>query len=424
MKTIANYKSIILLICLAGVFTFVSIKSSNPQKLIWSDMEGYYVYLPAFFIHGGFDHFQVKDTAYLRPWEGTSKIFTKYTCGVALLEAPFFLSAHLMSGLLGYDSSGYSDIYCYGLILAAFFYLVFGMYLLWSVLRKVYTKAISILSLAGLFFGTNLYYYSLFQASMSHVYSFFLFALLVWFTDRYILHTDTNAMRKSWFWCAFGLLAGVIVLVRPTNIIVLFYPLYQMYKVDYFKKENLRYLISFSWLAAICFLIIWIPQMLYWKNVTGSAFTWSYGNESFKYWQEPKLIRVLIDPWNGWLLYSPIAAFGLLGLLFKNLYNQHYNRMIIAILVCATWIFASWWAWWFGGAFGHRCYVEYYALLAVPFAQFATVAKSKKLSFVFFILLYGLCVYYSMGLTYNYSPPWDGPDWTYQSVLREIHRLF
>ena len=65
-------------------------------------MEGYYVYLPATFIYGGFTKEAVRDTNYIRPWPGTDKIYTKYTSGVAVLEAPFFALAHLLSSPLGY----------------------------------------------------------------------------------------------------------------------------------------------------------------------------------------------------------------------------------------------------------------------------------------------------------------------------------
>jgi len=43
---------------------------------------------------------------------------------------------------------------------------------------------------------------------------------------------------------------------------------------------------------------------------------------------------------------------------------------------------------------------------------------------VAFISLVLVLVYYNLGLTYNYQAPWDGADWTYESVWKEIKRLF
>ena len=419
-----KYTVPILLIAFISICIFLSLNANKlPGKLIWSDMEGYYVYLPATFIHGGFSGFQVKDTSYLKPWPNTDKIYTKYTSGVALLEAPFFLTAHLLSKPLGYESDGYSLIYSYALMAAGVFYMVMGLIFLWHILKKYYSRLVSMIALGGIIFGTNLYYYTFFQPSMSHVYSFSLFAMLLWITEK-IFSPATPVKNNSILnWSLFGLIAGLIVLIRPTNIVVLLYPLYRFWKeydpAYHFLKHQARYLL----IAALCFCIVWIPQIFYWHSVTGSFFMWSYGEESFKYWQEPKLIRVLIDPWNGWLLYSPIVILPLTGLFLKSNYNPYYNKVTCIILIVATYIFASWWAWWFGGAFGHRSYVEYYALLALPFGQVVTVAFRKKWLSILFIVFYLFFIYYNIGLTYLYQPPWDGPSWTYQSLLNEIKKL-
>jgi hypothetical protein len=385
-------------------------------------MEGYYVYLPAVFIHGGFEELQVRDTAYLRHWEGTQKIYTKYTSGVAIMEAPFFLIAHAMSKPLGFASDGYSRIYSYALMMAAIFYLVFGLGLLYFILIRHFTAIASLFAMGGLLFGTNLYYYSFFQPSMSHVYSFFLFSALIFLTDK-IIHDFLRA-KKYITWLLLGLVSGLIVLIRPTNAIIFLYPAYLLWKDWDYKSVPKPILFKYLSLAAAMFILVWIPQLIYWKTVTGQWFVWSYGDENFRYWQEPKLIRVLIDPWNGWLLYSPLVIFAIVGLFMRNAYNENYNRVMRVILLIATYIFASWWAWWFGGAFGHRSYVEYYAILAIPFAQFITVAFTKKWSMVLFILFYFLLIYYNLGLTYQYMPPWDGPGWTYGSVWNEVCKLF
>lgn len=96
----------------------------------------------------------------------------------------------------------------------------------------------------------------------------------------------------------------------------------------------------------------------------------------------------------------------------------------MVILAIATYLFASWWAWWFGGAFGHRSYVEYYALLALPFASMAQLAFKKTWSKVLILAICALLIYYNLGLTYHYNPPWDGPEWTYEKVWIEIGKLF
>jgi len=76
----------------------------------------------------------------------------------------------------------------------------------------------------AVFFGTNLFHYATRDMGMSHVYSFFLFAFLVWQTPRfYEKPSALNAVLT-------GAAMGWLVLIRPTNIVVLlFVLLYDVY---------------------------------------------------------------------------------------------------------------------------------------------------------------------------------------------------
>jgi hypothetical protein len=92
--------------------------------------------------------------------------------------------------------------------------------------------------------------------------------------------------------------------------------------------------------------------------------------------------------------------------------------------VLATYIIASWWAWWFGGAFGHRCFVEYISLLVLPFAELIKNILSNRKYLPAFAVLVILFCFYNVRLTYAYQPPWDGPKWTYNNVLKEVEKAF
>lgn len=222
-------KNTILLLLALGlcIFTLSYQKVDNPKVLIWSDMEGYYIYQPAMFIYGGFKKEAVVDTGYLRPWPGTNKIFSKYTCGVALLEWPFFLSAHALSKPLGYPSDGRSTIYGYGLMAAGAVYFVLGMLLLYRFLTRYFKTFTVKFTLAALFLGTNLMYYTIIQPAMSHIYSFFLFSVLLYLTDNTFKNSNPGGRRFFLQYALLGLISGWIVLIRPTNILILLYPLYR-----------------------------------------------------------------------------------------------------------------------------------------------------------------------------------------------------
>ena len=69
---------------------YIVLDKSSFKSYIFSDAEGYYMYLPAVFIYGGFEDIPVRTTGQFFRYEATNKYFTKYTCGVALMQLPFF----------------------------------------------------------------------------------------------------------------------------------------------------------------------------------------------------------------------------------------------------------------------------------------------------------------------------------------------
>jgi hypothetical protein len=162
-------------------------------------------------------------------------------------------------------------------------------------------------------------------------------------------------------------------------------------------------------------LIMFVPQLLYWKEMTGHWVHYSYTGETFLYWKNPKMAQVLFDTQNGLFLYSPILLFMFAGL-FLARKEPRTNFVAICILFpVITYIFASWCAWWFGAAFGHRCYIEYFPVLAFPMAiAMEKIISLSKLYFkipIFLIIL--LFNHYSIGMSYLFLKEgiWDGLEW-------------
>lgn len=411
-----------LAICISIFLSFSTLK--HPENLIWSDMEGYYVYLPSVFIYGDFVKDAVKDTNYIKTYQDTDKIYTKYTCGVAIMEMPFFLATHLYAKISNGNTDGKNALYGRGLALAGLFYFWLGVFFLYKVGRKYYSKQNLIISLIAIFVGTNLYYYTYFQPAMSHVFSFCLLAIFLWMTDYIFVRKDHFFKNLAWSWILFGFIFGMIVLVRPTNIIVAILPIYIWTKTTENKLLWLKAHLGVILMALAMFFITFTPQFLYWKYISGQWFIYSYGHESFSYWKEPKLFRVLFDAWNGWILYSPVVVLPLWYLFKGRNTNKNFERAYLIIFAVATYLFASWWAWWFGGAFGHRSYVELLAFLVLPLAGLLDEIKIHRATYFIVLGLLGIMCYYSIGLTYAYRAPWDGDNWTYQNVLYEVKKLF
>ena len=69
--------------------------------------------------------------------------------------------------------------------------------------------------------------------------------------------------------------------------------------------------------------LVWIPQLLYWKTVTGNYLFYSYADEGF-FFLNPQILKGLFSYRNGWLIYSPVMFFALLGIPFLYRYAKDF----------------------------------------------------------------------------------------------------
>jgi len=112
-----------------------------------------------------------------------------------------------------------------------------------------------------------------------------------------------------------GLLTGLIILVRPSNIVVVLIPLlWGVTGVENFKAKlqlffkNRYRIIS----AALVALLVFGLQIIYWKSVTGDLLYYSYGDEGF-FFLHPHILDGLLSYRKGWLIYTPVMLFALFG---------------------------------------------------------------------------------------------------------------
>ena len=408
-QVLRYYLILLFCICLPAMMVRTGV---NLRGVIWSDAEGYYQYLPAIFIIG--DVHQIPPGSVYPYYNAAGEYVDKYTCGIALFEWPFFLGAYALSRPLGFDPMEYfNPLYCRAMALCGFVFAFLGLWMLQRALLRLYSPQTTAWVILAVFAGTNLFHYATKEMSVSHVYNFFLFASLLWHLPRQLKDPSFKNNLLT------GGILGWIVLIRPTNIIIaLMLLLYNVYR-----WEELGQRIRF-WLArpiAIltmtgAAMVLFIPQMIYWHEMTGQWLYYSYTEEKFTYWYEPKITSVLFDPQNGLFLYSPAAWLMLCAVLFGLWRRQHQALNAMVIVSIATYLFASWWAWWFGGAFGHRCYVEYYVIMAIPLAgwlEWIRTHWSLPARTVTFTLIIAMMIV-GVRLSYLYTSlpgPWDGPDW-------------
>lgn len=412
VKVWKNLKDSTILTFLFIVFLAIAYarNHNNMPGIIWADTEGYYMYLPAVLIQHSIHHVPERSMDIKKNEQG--EVMMKYTCGVAFFYLPFFIGSHVVAHLLGADTSGFSTPYYFGIMLCGVFWSMVGVYMLLKLLQRHFTKRIAWLTGLCLLLGTNYFFYATRWMGMAHIYNFVLVCGLLLLADDYYEKPATKTAAYT------GLLLGWLVLIRPTNIVIALSLL--LYNVvsrgDISERiETLKRRYKDIVTAFLFFIIPLLPQLYYWKEMTGSWVSYSYTGESFIYWNKPKIAAVLFDTQNGLILYSPILILSFVGILVASKDRRTNSINVLMTFTVITYIFASWWAWWFGAAYGHRCYIDFYPLFALPMAtaieQLSTlkIRTLKYLSIAIVIVFIG----YNIGMThaFDHSGIWDGPDW-------------
>ncbi|MBN1819983.1 MAG: hypothetical protein JW833_04680, partial [Prolixibacteraceae bacterium] len=198
----------ILLAMLANIGYRIGNKVTAEKTVMRTDSEGYYQYLPHFFIMD----WDRMDKMHWAKQYAPGKTLNIYTCGVAYMQMPFFLIAHGLSYFFEQDTSGYAPFYFLSVFFASLFYVLLGLIFIYRFLRRFFTHQTSFWTIVLLFFATNLFYYTTIAPGMSHAYSFSLFAIFIYFVP--VFYDKPNL--KNLICLAVPL--AVATLIRPTNL--------------------------------------------------------------------------------------------------------------------------------------------------------------------------------------------------------------
>ncbi len=387
----ANRRITIALAIIFLSFVVVSLDMSAYKHAVrGGEPGGYYAYLPAYFVHHDFEFIRQimgKGPDFSGPQTG--KFVNKYTCGIALMQLPFFGMGHLAARLTGQAQDGYSPPYILALLLGIWFYVMAGLYLLARVLRRYYDETTTIITLFLIALGTNLFYFTVLNNQMAHGYLFFLYAALIYLTDSFYRAETVGAAA------GIGLVGGLLALIRPVDILALIIPVFYGIRSAGDLRERWHFWVSHKWkilLVLVLFCLPIIPQLLYWHERTGHWLYYSYRKEGFDF-LHPHVWQGITDSKNGWLRYTPVMIFALIGIWFLRR-RREWFLPILLFLPVYMYVVYSWHNWFYINSFGSRPMVGPYALLAIPLAAFvqwtergAVREPVSHLVYVFFILL-------------------------------------
>lgn len=441
----------LLIIAVALIWSMLNIKlwkvgDKCARSVINQDVTNYYAYLPAAFIHHDltFQFALEEGTTYGLdcefwpvPVEGKENSFViKMTMGLSYMYMPFFLMAHVYTkNFTDYPADGFSPPYEFFLVLSSVIYLIIGFYFLRKLLLRFFSDGVTAAVMLMTIFGTNLYYYGSSEPAMSHAYSFTLFAIFAYLSVLWVKNTSWKLA------CGIGLIGGLIALIRPVNIFVFIFPL--LYGVTTMNELKIRFNLVFGnfkqlWqlmglvfymlrllngsvsvnniltrikylfqiykhllvLVGAGFLVVF-PQLLFWKINSGNWIYYSYSDEHF-FFGNPHVLDGLFSYRKGWLLYTPIMVFPIIGIVFSYFNRRELFWPYAIYLPIHIYVIYSWWCWWYGGSYGSRPMIETYAILAIPFGIWVSWVAKHIVGIVNFSILAVLCVGLNLFQTARY----------------------
>jgi hypothetical protein len=341
------------------------------RGIIFWDTISYYAYLPATFIYHDLSlKFIDEDPAFFNdkiwPQRAENNNYViKTSMGLSILYSPFFFAAHLFAKCTDYEANGYSLPYHISLAFSSFFYIIFGFFFLYKILIKFFKQWTIFFTILSIGIATNLFAYTTGSPTMAHSFNF---TLIILFTYLCILWYEHKNIKYSVF---IGLTGGLILLIRPTNIVVVF--IFLLYNISSFKtiksrfiewKENWYYILLIIFLA----ILVWVPQFIYWKTFTNHWLYFSYNDNEGFFWTEPMFLKGWFGFRKGLFIYTPVLLLSVAGFFFLKKGAKEFTFVVPLVFIVASYIILSWWTWWYGGGFGGRPFIDFYGLMAIPLA--------------------------------------------------------
>jgi len=359
-----------------------------PLKVTVWDAFGYYVYLPALFIYHDSKQLKWLDTIdkkyavtggdgiQAQKLDNGNYVF-KYLGGVAILEIPLFVTAHIIAKATHYPADGFSPPYQYTLGFGIILYCFLAVLLLRKILLNYFSELTTTITLLVVCLATNFIQYAAVDNGQSHAYIFPLYVLVMYTTMRW--HHKPAAI-----WALLtGYIIGLATICRPTEAIMLFIPLMwdtQNKTSNRAKWELVKQNKPQIILAAMGGIAGILPQLLYWKAVTGS-FIYDVGSK----WEflNPHL-RLLFGWEKGWFIYTPVTILFIGGMFFMKQFP--FRKSVLWFCLLNIYIIIAWHDWRYGGSYSTRALMQSYGIFALPFAAITERISKEKWQIGFYVL--------------------------------------
>ncbi len=375
-----------------------------PNNVLSYDVFGYYLYLPLEFkyhdltlehfsaIEKIFSQYHPSETFYQAlKWDNGNWVI-KYPVGMALLYSPFYLAGEFFAIAGDYPTDGFSRPYQLSILYGCLFYTIVGLWFTKKILTKYFNDRTAAFTLFFIALGTNYFFHTSVhgQGAMTHNILFTLFAIIFWKTISW------RELKRKKDLYVIAVLVGIAALCRATEINILIIP----FLIGIIDLGGLKEKIAEFWKIRTQFFVaagiifgIGAIQLIYYKYSSGKFFINPYGagnpGEGFEIFH-PHLLEVLVSFRKGWLIYTPIMIFSLIG--FRELYlkNKELFVPIFIYFLLNFYIVASWSHWWYSSCFGIRALIPSYALMCIPLGYFIDHVLKSGIKYFVLVLMFAL----------------------------------
>jgi hypothetical protein len=373
---------------------------ARPNLTIGGDGFGYYAYFHSIFFDRNLD-FSNEYLEFDRVWEAHAsgrltpigKVANLYSVGPSIAWSPFLLTAHYLpieqfgNQTNIYNLSGFGWPYDQTIFIATALFLILGLIFVYLLLIRYFSQRTAFFSATAIWLLSPLYFYLIYEPSMSHVLSFFAVSGMIYF----YLKDDMRIGRK---YLLVGLFLGLSLLMRWQNLVFVIIPILGLlFNRGRFLRDRLIALL----ICLVTAIIVFIPQLLAWKNNFGSWLVLPQGAEFFNLWPE-NLFNFLFSGYHGLFFWQPLLLLAFLAFVFYfgKVDLKNWFLLLLA-LVTAIYVNASVSDWMSGQSFGSRRMDGILVVFAIGLAViFEWIGLLR-----FRIIKTSICLFFVLGVGWN-----------------------
>ncbi len=247
-----------------------------------------------------------------------------------------------------------------------------GLLVLLQHLRREFGKGLAVATTVLIFGATTLFWYMVYEASMTHAASFGLVAFFVILVTRWVPHALTT--RRA---ILLGLVLGLAFLARPQEALFALFPAWLVLT----GPGELRERVMNTWHLARWALVGALPWLLLQSVHTTLLFARErytvFGQSGYLRLLDSRWVDTLFSSWHGFFSWTPIAYIAVIGTIIYLWRNWRWASCTLALLLVMAWLNGSTADWSAGWAFGGRRFTSLLVMLAPGLAAVLDVSLRR-----------------------------------------------